>query len=205
MSICGAITQGADYNCQDPIQPGLEPQIILMNKDDIASVTIVDNKITNIALKAGKTAYLFEGDRQSINASFEHIEQGVTNGYSHNLMFQVYEIGTSQKLNLEKLAIGNTVGITFNMDVPGNADGYFEVFGIGAGMEAETLTRINRDLDTGASFSVSLKTSTFLSEAKIPMNFFDTDYTTTLNKILGLLVPPIPGTGFPYTLPYILS
>jgi hypothetical protein len=174
-----------------------------MNKDDIASYTIVANNVTDITLKAGKQAYLFEGNRQSIDASFEFIEQGVTNGYSHNLKFQVYEIDSLQKINLEKLAIGNTVGITFNMNVPGNEDGYFEVFGLGAGMEAETLTRINRDLDTGASFSVSLKTSTFLSEAKIPLNFFDTDYTTTLNKILALLAAP--SSGFPYTLPYTLS
>ena len=205
MSICNTISIGASYDCENPIQAGLQPQIIIMNKDDILSYTILNNKITDITLKGGKQAYLFEGIRSSINAEFERVDTGLSNGYSHNVAFQVFDITSTQKLNLEVLAIVKTVVIVFNKNVLGNEDGYFEVFGIGAGLEGETLTRINRDQETNGSFSVSLKTSDSVIESKVPYNFFDTDYDTTLAKILDLLIPPAPGAGFPYTLPYTLS
>ena len=201
MSFCGVISQGSSYDCAEPVTPGIQPKVILINYDDIASVTYSGLVITDINFKSGKQAYLFEGIRKSIDARYEKKEAGFITGYSHLLDFQVYDISTAQKRNLEKLAIADLVAIVFNVNSPGNYDSFFEVFGIGAGLQAIGLTRINRDQETGASFSVNLGTSDTVIESKLPASFFDTDYQTTVTKILGYLNL---GLGFPYTFPITL-
>jgi len=201
---CGSITQGFTLDCDNPMQGGLEPQVILMNLSDIQSYTVVDNKITDIILHPGKSAYLFEGIRQSVNARYEQTDVGLTTGYAHEVSFQIFDISSDQKEELFKMAIGKLVAIVFNMHVPGNEDGYFEVFGIGAGMGAIELSRANRDLDTQGSWSIVLNTGDLTREAKMPYNFFDTDYNTTLEKILALL-NIVPSTGFPFTFPFTFT
>lgn len=202
MSFCGTITQGADFSCDDPLQAGVEPQVILINLSDIFSYVVVDNKITDINLYGGKQAYLFEGMKQSVRPETERADAGLSTGFTHQIAFQIFDISSEQKEQLLKMAVGKLVGIINNMPVPGNEDGYFEVFGIGAGMEAIKLTRINRDAETQASFSIILNTGEHVRESKLPYNFFDTDYQTTKDKILDLLTP---SAGFPYTFPFVLS
>jgi hypothetical protein len=160
-----------------------------MNLSDIASYTVVNNAITDITLKSGKSAYLFETLRQGLQARYEQTDIGLTTGYAHEVTFQIYDISSDQKEELFKMAVGKLVGIVFNMNVPGNEDGYFEVFGIGAGMETIELTRINRDLETAGAWNIVLNTGEQTRESKLPYNFFDTDYQTSLDKILALLNP----------------
>lgn len=202
MSFCGTISTGATYDCAEPIQSGLLPYIILINTNDISTITYSSNVITNITLKSGKTAYQFDGIRQSIHAEYEKRDLSLISGYTHKVRFQVYDISTTQKLNLEKLCKGNIIAITFNINAPGNSNTYFEVFGAGAGMEAEALRRSNIDTETNASFTVEMATSESIIEASLPNSFFDTDYSTTLAKINGLLSA---GSTIPLTIPFTIS
>ena len=78
------------------------------------------------------------------------------------------------------------------VNAPGNGDSVFELFGAGAGMEMLTLTRLNRDQETGGTYSVVLKTSDESGkEPKLPLSFFDTDYATTLTKIITYETPAV--------------
>ena len=191
MAICGGITLGAAYDCDNPLQPGVNPRIILINKADIESVTwdtTNTNAITDLTLKTGKTGFEFQGYRQSVDAQVEFVPQTLTIGYDHIVNFQVFDISSQQKLNLEKMALGKMVAIVENANVAGNQDSVFEVYGLGAGLEVVTLTRIAKDLETAGSFSVGLKTSDNEGkEAKMPVSWWDTDYNTTLAKVEALL------------------
>ena len=189
---CGAITSGAVYDCDAPLQAGMTPRVWLANRSDIADYTFGANNsvITDITMKSGGAFYVFEGYRQSVSAETAFIPQTVSSGYDHQLSIQVFDISSDQKINLEKMALSKMVAIIENQNVAGNQDSIFEVFGSGVGMEVETLTRINRDLETAGSFSVGLKTSDNEGkEAKMPLSLFDTDYATTLAKIIALETP----------------
>ena len=197
---CGNITQGFQLDCSSILQPGLEPRIVLMNQRDIASVTITNNVITDITLKGGTQAYLFETTNKGIQARYEASDIGLTAGYIHEVQFQIHDISSTQKEEVRNMALNKLTAIVFNMPAPGNEDGYFEVFGLNAGMETLETTRVNRG--ETAAFQITLNTGDNTRESKLPYNFFDTDYNTTLEKILALLNL---GVGFPYTFPFVLS
>jgi hypothetical protein len=194
MATCGGITSGATYDCTNPLQPGVNSTITLINKDDISVVTYDVTKthlITGITLAAGgKQGYAFEGIRQSVDPQAELIVGTLSVGYDHIVNFQVFDISSDQKVNLEKLALSKVVAVIENMNVVGNADSVFEVYGFDAGLEVVLLTRLARDLETGGSFTVNLKTSDNEGkEAKLPLSFWDTDYATTKAKVDALLIP----------------
>lgn len=189
MATCGAITAGASYDCDNPLQPGVNPRVWLINKDDIASTTVGSNAsvITAMTLKATKAAYAFEGMRQSVDPQVQFVPQTFAVGYDHILNIQVFDISSTQKLNLEKMALGKMVAIVENANVAGNDDSVFEVFGLGVGMEVVTLTRLSKDSETMGSFSIGLKTSDNEGkEAKLPLSFWNTNYATTLAAIEAL-------------------
>ena len=193
---CGAIAAGATFSCDTPIQPGINPRIFLMNKDDIESVTYNATKtyiIEDITMKTDKYAYEFEGYRQSVDAQVEFVPQTLSVGYDHIVNFQVFDISAEQKSNLEKMALSKLVAIIENVNAVGNANSVFEVYGLGAGLEVATLTRLARDLETAGSFSVGLKTSDNEGkESKMPLSFFKTSYAVTLGLIEALLEPVTP-------------
>jgi hypothetical protein len=192
MAVCGGISSGSSYDCDNPIQAGMVPRIWLANKSEIASITFGADQsvITAITMNSGGAFYVFDGYRQSVNAESAFIPQTVSSGYDHTINLQVFDISSTQKLNLEKMALSKMVAIVENQNVAGNGNSVFELFGGGVGMEVETLTRINRDIETAGSFSVGLKTSDAEGkEAKMPLSFFDTDYATTLAKIVALETP----------------
>ena len=196
--IC-SITQSASYNCLTPIQAGLLPKVVLINTDDILSLTYSGNYITAINLKPGKYGYQFDGIRRSVKASYNKKDTKITTNYTHKLSFAVFDISAAQKENLRKLSFGKVIGITFNINSPGNADTYFEVFGAGAGLET---TKLYRQPQKEAAYQVELETLDGASESKLPYTLFNTDYNTTLDLINALLLDSV---GFPYTFPYILS
>ena len=192
-AVCGGITAGSSYDCDNPIQPGMTPRIWLANKSEIASLTFdVSNSslVTAITMNSGGAFYVFDGYRQSVNAETAFVPQTVSSGYDHTLNLQVFDISSTQKLNLEKMALSKMVAIVENQNATGNADSVFEIFGAGVGMEVETLTRINRDTETAGSFSIGLRTSDNEGkEAKLPYSLWDTDYATTLALIVALETP----------------
>jgi hypothetical protein len=192
MAVCGGITAGAAYDCDNPLQVGMNSRIWLTNKSDIQSVTYGTNQsvITAIVFNSGGQLFVFDGYRQSANADSEFVAQTVSSGYNHGIQLQVFDISSTQKLNLEKMALGKMVAVVENVNAAGNADSVFEMFGQGVGMEVIALTRINRDTETAGSFSVELRTSDNEGkEAKLPLSVWDTDYATTAAKIVGYETP----------------
>ncbi len=193
---CAGITQGAVYDCDDPVQPGVSNRLILGNLKDIATITydVTDtDKITAITMATGKQCWAFEGYRQSLNPQYSFSPQALSSGYIHQVDFQVFDISYAQKKNLEYMALSKIFAVVENRNVAGNADNIFEVYGLGIGLEVTTLTRIARDLDTAGSFSVSLMTSDAEGqETDMPATWFITDYAATLAAVETLLTPAGP-------------
>ena len=193
MAVCGGISAGISFDCANQVVSGTIPRVWLMNKTDIVSITEGANAsiASDIVLAAGGTAsYLYEGYRQSVNPESAFIPGTLTAGYDHQLAIQVFKIDSLSKLELEKMSLNKIVAIVENVNTPGNGDSIFELFGADAGMEMLTLTRLNRDQETGGTYSVTLKTSDESGkEPKLPLSFFDTDYATTLAKIIGYETP----------------
>ena len=191
-AVCGGITTGSTFDCDNPLQVGMNPRVWLCNKSDIQSVTYGTNQsvITAIVFKSGGALYVFDGYRQSAGADTEFVAQSVSSGYNHGVQIQIFDISSLQKLNLEKLMLAKICAVVENQNAAGNADSVFELLGAGVGMEGVSLTRINRDTETAGSFSLELRTSDNEGkEAKLPLSLFDTDYATTLAKIEGYETP----------------
>ena len=100
--------------------------------------------------------------------------------YSHKINFSIFAIASDDKTNIGKIAVNKLVAITFLMDVAGNHNTYFEIYGLGAGLETTTLTRINRDQESMSAFRLTLQTPDSLIESRLPMTYFNTDYNTSL-------------------------
>lgn len=194
--ICGGIDMGASYDCDEPIAPGVDQRLILINRDDIDTVTlegVIDNLITDITLFDTLQGYAFNGVRQSLQPSYEFIPQTVSVGYDHIVNFLAFDISQEQKNNLQKMALSKMVAIVENLKNPGNANSIFEVYGLGVGLEVITNVRIAADLETAGAFSIQLKTSDNEGkEPKMPASWFDVDYDTTKALVDAILLPAGP-------------
>ena len=195
MSICGKIIAGADFDCDNPIAPGVNERLILLNKDDFNDAAISFDLtdgfiIQDIIMPTGTNGFAFEGNRQSLAPQYDFIPQTVSVGYDHTINFLVFDVSAIQKDNLEKMALGKLVAIIENNRGLGNGDNFFEVYGIDVGLEVLTLSRIPSDVETGGAFSLQLKTSDNAGkEPKMPPTWFDTDYNTTKVLVDAILIP----------------
>ena len=191
MALCGGISSGIVYDCDNPIVPGVVPDLILFNLRDIATITYDVTKthiITDIALSSGNQAYKFEGFRQSMRPQANFVRQPYVNAYDHQIELQVFGITADDKKNLESMALGKIVAVVENLDKTDEVT--FEVFGLDVGLEVMGLSRINADVETGGSYSLNLMTPDDAGkEPKLPANWFDTDYATTKAKVEALLTP----------------
>ena len=153
---------GADFDCDNPIAPGVNERLILINKDDFNEAVITYDItdafiITNIVLAMGMQGWAFEGNRQSLAPQYDFIPQTVSVGYDHTVNFLAFDISAAQKDNLEKMALGKMVAIIENNRGLGNGDNFFEVYGMDVGLEVITLARIPSDTESGGAFSLQLK------------------------------------------------
>jgi len=199
MSICGKIIQGATFNCDAPIVPGVDERLILVNKNDMDDAVITYDItdayiITDIVLATGIQGWAFEGNRQSLNPQYDFIPQTVSVGYDHTVNFLAFDVSPAQKDNLEKMGLGKMVAIIENNQgrKGGNGDNFFEVYGLDTGLEVITMSRIPMDVETGAAFSIQLKTSDNAGkEPLMPPTWHDVDYLTTKAKVDALLIPAL--------------
>jgi len=192
MAICSGIDSGATYSCDNPIQPGVNARIWLANYDDIASYTFGTNNnvVTAITMNATTYFYPYQGFKQSVEPSTELVAGPVSVQYNHSLTFHVFDISSTMKVNLQKMALNKIVAIIENVNAAGNSDSVFEIFGGGVGLEMISLTRLSRDAETMGSFAIQLQTSDNEGkESKLPYSLWNTDYATTLAAIEALEVP----------------
>ena len=179
----------------NPLQGGVEKDVILFNLSDIASITraVVDgaNTITDITLKNGTIAYEFQGFGASVVPSYNQRRSAVSVTYDHIVNLQVYEVSQRIKDVLEKAATGNMVAIVRNRSNT-TLKNFYEVYGLGNGLMLVDNPREPANIETGGAFSCVFRTSENQSgEGRMPETWFDTDETTTTTTIRGKLHLPI--------------
>lgn len=186
---CGKITRGAAPICPDdgaPLKNGTMPRMLLINYDDLVSVTestTTPNLLTAMTLATNTVGYIFEGVKQDVKPTQEFLEMGNS---KHMVNFLVPDITQLQKNNLQRMARdGRLVAVVENK---GKNSDSFEVYGLGSGMSV--VPGLARDpLANGGAYIISLATPEGEDEPLLPQTLFSTDYATTLalvNEYAGL-------------------
>ena len=195
---CEGLTMGAEINCADPLTPGIRKRLIGFNLADVEDVAYSitpgqENVIESITLKEGMQAWVFDGIKQSIVPTQELVPQPTSNGWKHGVLFSIFDISSEQKLNLQGMATQSTVWIVENANDSSNANSIFEVYGLGRGLEAETITRSPVDTESGAAYVVQLNTPDEGGSEVVPVeSWFIVDFATTLAAVELLLIPAPP-------------
>jgi len=192
---CAGLVQGASVNCDDPLTPGIRKRLIGFNLEDVETVTYNatnTNVIESITLKTGKQGFVFEGIKQSITPTQELRPQTTYAGWGHGILLSVFDVSSEQKLNIQGMANKSTVWVVENANDSSNGDSIFEVYGLGRGLEAETITRSPTDTESGAAYVIQLSTPEDGGSEVAPVeSWFVTDYATTLAAVETLLTPAV--------------
>lgn len=192
MSGCNEISIGYAHDCNDPFQGGIggDSRLILINKGDLASYTesgSTDGLITALTLKSNKSAYAFEGIRDSLKPSHDMVESASKQPmYKHRAQWFLFAYSQTQKNNIEKMMRGRFIAIYQNAKQDANA---FEILGLNVGLQA-TPQKIRDLAENGGAYNLLLESPEAEPETKLPQTFFDTDFATSLAAINALLDLP---------------
>lgn len=187
---CGDLTRGVLYNCDDPLYGGVDEELGVINKSDIASITYsssTPNLITAITLNSGKVMHLFTGFKNNILPSLEAVDSA--NGptvWKHICNFFAFSNSQIWKNELAKLGKGKFVTIYRNAKQDENA---FEVQGIGKGLELQA-GAVNNKAENNGAYNLILASRAGQEEVAPPNTFLSTDYATTLAAFYTLAAVP---------------
>lgn len=187
MAVCNSISAGVVVDCDKPLVPGVETDILLANKQDVAGYTVdVSNPllVTAITMKSGKQFYKFEGQNDSVEPLSRLVQTRYNDFFEHEARLKVFSNDEDDKLTVEKLIKGLVVAL-----VKGK-DGRWELYGKDIGLKAVEFERNPNNQDTGGAYDILLRTSpNSAREPHLPATFFDTDAATTELAIADLLQP----------------
>ena len=133
---CGDFLRSSVLSCANILQGGVggDSRLVLVLKKDIDSYVADGNDIvTAITLGANKSAYSFDGIKQSLKPKFEIAKN--SNGqvvYKHIAVFFYFEYNAIAKNNLRQMGNGRYVGFYENSKTDADA---FEILGLDVGME----------------------------------------------------------------------
>lgn len=188
------IARDISANCENTLVAELENVAYIINRDDIDFDSCVYGTsqfvLTDIVLKAGKTAYFVHqiGDSFS-GAGVEMEKKRFKNTYATTFNFVVFDNDPETKENIEGIANGRFVVIwenkyknTLKAGTPG--DSTFEIAGFKLGLKCETATSLKYDPDSMGGWVVSLKE---IGGPATPITVYKTDVDTTRLMIEALV------------------
>lgn len=188
---CEGLFESILLDCSKPISAGVKDILYLINADDILSTTpdaSNPNLITGITLVSGAVAYKFEGKNSSIEPRAALVRQRYSEVYDHEVTFKVFDNGADIKKNLQGAVTKKVVAIVENRFQGTDGDAAFEIYGLTAGLQANTLERITADADTQGAYNVVLVSSEFEKEPNLPATLFDVSYANTKALVEALTV-----------------
>lgn len=196
---CGDLIQSSVLDCNNILQGGVGDgsRLILILDDDISSYTTDANGvITAITLASGKSAFSFDGIKQSLKPKFER--QASPSGqsvYKHTVEFFYFEYSQIAKNNLARMANGRYVAIYANAKADTNA---YEVCGLDVGLEMTECMRAPQE--NGGAIKVVLSSPDGEFESRPPRTILSTDYAGTKTLIEGYVyLPTITNSGLSVT------
>lgn len=196
---CGDLFQSELTSCENPVQGGVGDgsRLTLILKEDIDGITYdVQGRITAITLVSGKSAYSFDGIKQSLKPRYERVASPSGQSvYRHTSTFVVYSYTQASKNNLQRLANGRYVAIYANAKQDLNA---FEVLGVDVGLEVTEMIRAAQE--ENGTFRVTLASPENEFESKLPATLTGASYSAIKAIVDGLLfLPTITTSGLSVT------
>lgn len=172
------------FNCDNPPVAGLQPEIVLINVDQLDSFTkdgaLPDSLLTNITLNAAQTGYRIEGVKSVFNHSNTiDIPEDSLNGVLHSLSVRVYNKTAEGRDQVNKLIQGSKVYAVVKRKDGGNDanDAAFLVFGIDHGLVVSDMT--DDANENQGTILLTLSTPPNVRETYLPHVLLITDFDTT--------------------------
>lgn len=183
---CGEISAGVTYDCENPLQGGVNARIWVINFDQLSSVTedvTTDNLLTAITLTGSDTAYKFEGFRNSVTGVQELVVPDSGQPlFKHQTGLTMFDISQAVKNQVQQLAKGRFIVIVENNGKNANS---FEIYGLNQGLVL-TSGQVKSSAENNGAYTLVLASDENANEAKLPQTLFDTDYATTLALVVAL-------------------
>lgn len=186
--VCGKITANILKSCDVPLQGGTENRSVLINKDDIATITYNADGYTveDIIMKSGVSAFQIDGKNNSIAPNSAMVDLEFDNVFDHTVTFKGFDISPDVKKQLNNGKEGRYVVIVENVFKGSAGVSAFEVYGLTTGLEFSELTRDANDETTQGAFHFVLTTKKN-KEPRLPNPLYVTSYSATKAVVDGLL------------------
>lgn len=174
---------------------GGDSRLVLILKGDLASYTKSGiDQITALTLAANKSAFSFDGIRQSLKPRFERIaaESGQS-VFRHEIEFLYFAYDQVAKNNSARIAQGRYVGIVENAKQDANT---IEVCGIDVGLECIEMIRAPQEM--GGAIKIKISSPEKEYEAKPPATLDGGTGVYATNRALVdalLFLPTIGASG----------
>jgi hypothetical protein len=185
MGLCdGLLTDDILFDCENASIGGIEVNVLLFNHSDIDRTTTtfdatLKTKITNFALKAGKTGFLLQGVKQVNALKFELVKKEMgPDKYKHTFAGLLLNLSTENKQRLLELSQGGlfAVGVELKWKGASNVEA-FQLAGYESGLELMVTTWSSGEND--GTVSIELASKDGYEESKPVCTILETDYATT--------------------------
>jgi len=192
----GDLIQSQQIDSANIVQGGVgsDSRLVLILKSDLAAYTVSGiDAITALTLAANKSAFIFEGVRQSLKPKFERVASDAgTSQFKHTTDFYIFAYDQVSKNNAARIAQGRYVAIYENAKLDGNT---IEVCGVEVGLECTAMTRAPQEMGGGIHITLSSPDKEFENK---PPRTFDAGtgvYATNRTAIDALSFLPTIGVG----------
>lgn len=173
-------------DCDNLSVIGIETDVQIIPLSDIdrtATTFDASNRllVTNLALKAGKTAYKLEGVKQLNGYNWEFVpgDDQTLDKYRHVFSGVIVTPSVENRLSASNLAAGEAYAIVVNKKYKGaDSDDAFLLLGYYNGLYVTEMTENSRESDANILFTLSSKDTSLEFEA--PRVVKEGDYDTTL-------------------------
>ena len=185
MAICDyLISKAISVDCENQSVAGLEPNGLIINRDDIDfSATTFDaqnpNIIKTLVLKSGKKAYdIIQQGATPFTGVASNLNVGTyRNTWTHDVPIAVLGNDPDIAANIiDKLSNGTFVVILRNVQKGTTGNAEYQVYGYAQGLRASEGVNEKYSEDTDGGWLITLQEQ---RTPKSAMFFFNTDATTT--------------------------
>lgn len=201
MASAGDLLQSFVIDPANTIQGGVggDSRLVLVLKGDLASYAQVGiNPVTALTLAANKSAFSFDGIKQSLKPKWEKIEaESGQSVFKHTIEFLYFDYSQTGKENQKRIANGRYVAITENAKQDANT---LEISGLDVGLQCAEMVRAPQEM--GGATRIVLASPDKEYEAKPPQTLDGGTGVYATNRALVdalLFLPTIGASGLSIT------
>lgn len=183
---CANLDSNILIDCDAPLQAGTRDRMVLINFQDWLDAVVTTNGtnseiVESIALPSGATGYLIEGINNSNEPLVTFKRSRYLGSFEHQVKFKGFDVSPTVKSALEKLSKGRVIAIVENNYKGTTGNCAFDIYGADGGLIIPDggLIRDPSSQDTQGAYDVTLKSSEFSMESRLPKRLFITSYTAS--------------------------